>query len=148
MYFQLFLDILKFNSLILSFRSYYKLPMGRAARNNGGTGGHGCHPMPGERPNFNRHVLSDQDLKSIVTNRDRMKLVRLGGESSGIQQVTTVKLPIPGSNFPIKRAGTAVKSPGTVVKLPRTPVKLSGPSVKQPDIPSKVPGDLVKLSGT
>ena len=34
--------------------------MGRPARNHGGTGGHGCHPLPGERPNFNHHVISDK----------------------------------------------------------------------------------------
>ena len=48
--------------------------MGRAARNNGGTGGHGCVPMPGERPNFNRHVLTDKALLSLVSNNDGRKL--------------------------------------------------------------------------
>ena len=40
--------------------------MGRAARNHGGTGGHGCVPLPGERPNFNQHVLGDQVLLRLV----------------------------------------------------------------------------------
>ena len=49
--------------------------MGRAARNHGGTGGHGCAPLPGERPNFNRHVMSDKSLLGLVSNDDRRKLV-------------------------------------------------------------------------
>ena len=40
--------------------------MGRPARNSGGTGGHGCVPLPGDRPNFNHHILSDQQLLSLV----------------------------------------------------------------------------------
>ena len=48
-------------NLFLNFR-YYKATMGRAARNHGGTGGHGCVPLPGERPNFNRHIISDKTL--------------------------------------------------------------------------------------
>ena len=42
--------------------------MGRPARNHGGTGGHGCHPLPGERPNFNHHVISDKTLQKMVKN--------------------------------------------------------------------------------
>ena len=42
--------------------------MGRPARNHGGTGGHGCHPSPGERPNFNQHVISDKTLQKMVKN--------------------------------------------------------------------------------
>ena len=40
--------------------------MGRPARNHGGTGGHGCPPLPGERPNINCHVLSDKTLLTMV----------------------------------------------------------------------------------
>jgi hypothetical protein len=40
--------------------------MGRPARNSGGTGGHGYVPLPGDRPNLNHHVLSDQQLLSLL----------------------------------------------------------------------------------
>ena len=40
--------------------------MGRPARNYGGTGGHGCPPLPGERPNLNCHVMSDKTLLTMV----------------------------------------------------------------------------------
>ena len=40
--------------------------MGRPARNHGGTGGHGYLPLPGERPNFHRHLLKDMTLTSLV----------------------------------------------------------------------------------
>ena len=42
--------------------------MGRAARNHGGTGGHGYFPLAGERPNYNLHVLKDRALYSLVNN--------------------------------------------------------------------------------
>ena len=42
--------------------------MGRPARNHGGTGGHGCHPLPGQRPNYNHHVLWDKTLQKMVKN--------------------------------------------------------------------------------
>ena len=45
--------------------------MGRPARNHGGTGGHGCHPLPGERPDFNRHVVSDKTLQKMVKNANQ-----------------------------------------------------------------------------
>ena len=40
--------------------------MGGAARNHGGTRGHGCSLVQGERPNINFHVLSDNILSKIV----------------------------------------------------------------------------------
>ena len=40
--------------------------MGRPARNYGGTGGHGYLPLPGERPNFHRHLLQDTTLTFLV----------------------------------------------------------------------------------
>ena len=52
--------------------------MGRAARNYGGTRGHGYFPLPGERPNFNYHVLNDSDLFSIVKTSER-KLLKSEG---------------------------------------------------------------------
>ena len=45
--------------------------MGRPARNHGGTGGHGCVPLPGERPNFNYHTLDDTTLQKLVQNRNK-----------------------------------------------------------------------------
>ena len=45
--------------------------MGRAARNHGGTGGHGYLPLPGERPNYNQHIMNDITLFSLVKNNER-----------------------------------------------------------------------------
>ena len=45
--------------------------MGRAARNYGGTRGHGYFPLPGEKPNFNHHIMNDCDLFSSVKSRER-----------------------------------------------------------------------------
>ena len=59
--------------------------MGGAARNHGGTRGHGCSPLPGERPNFNHHTLSDKQLLGIIksskttekqTSDQKVKLVQ------------------------------------------------------------------------
>ena len=57
----------KFKLIQFTFR-YYKAIMGRPARNHGGTGGHGCHPLPGERPNFHHHIVSDKTLQKMVKN--------------------------------------------------------------------------------
>ena len=43
--------------------------MGGAARNHGGTRGHGCSPLPGDRPNVNRHTLNDSTIISMVKNK-------------------------------------------------------------------------------
>ena len=43
--------------------------MGGAARNHGGTRGHGCPPLPGDRPNVNRHTLNDSTIFSMVKNK-------------------------------------------------------------------------------
>ena len=48
--------------------------MGRAARNYGGTRGHGYFPLPGERPNVNRHVMNDSDLFSLVKSSEKKML--------------------------------------------------------------------------
>ena len=45
--------------------------MGRPARNHGGTGGRGCLPLPGERPNLNYHVLDDKTLQKLVQNSNQ-----------------------------------------------------------------------------
>ena len=58
--------------------SYYKA-MGRPARNYGGTLGHGCLPLPGVRPNYNHHVISDKTLQRLVqtTNKKPGKSTKL-----------------------------------------------------------------------
>ena len=61
--------------------------MGRAARNHGGTGGHGYFPLPGERPNYNNHIMQDMVLFNTVKNN-----VRKHGKSSKLNIVK------PGSN--------------------------------------------------
>ena len=45
--------------------------MGRPARNHGGTGGHGCLPLPGERPNYSHHVLKDKTLQTLVPHTNQ-----------------------------------------------------------------------------
>ena len=45
--------------------------MGRAARNSGGTGGHGYFPLPGEKPNYNRHIMTDRALFGLVKDNER-----------------------------------------------------------------------------
>ena len=61
--------------------------MGRAARNHGGTLGHGYFPLPGERPNYNNHIMQDMVLFNTVKNN-----VRKHGKSSKLNIVK------PGSN--------------------------------------------------
>ena len=70
--------------------------MGRAARNHGGTGGHGCFPMPGERPNYNRHVINDKALLSLVNNNDSKKLAVSKGSQTRLGQLkpSSEKLPM------------------------------------------------------
>ena len=34
-----------------------------------GTRGHGCSPLPGDRPNVNRHTLNDSTIFSMVKNK-------------------------------------------------------------------------------
>ena len=48
--------------------------MGKAARNHGGTGGHGVSPMFGEKPNYNRHVMGDRLLLGLVPTNQRSML--------------------------------------------------------------------------
>ena len=47
--------------------------MGGGARNHGGTRGHGCLPLPGERANYNLHTLSDNKLSKIINCSDKVK---------------------------------------------------------------------------
>ena len=47
--------------------------MGGGARNHGGTRGHGCLPLPGERANYNLHTLSDKKLSKIINCSDKVK---------------------------------------------------------------------------
>jgi hypothetical protein len=47
--------------------------MGGGARNHGGTRGHGCPPLPGERANYNLHTLSDNKLLKIINCSEKVK---------------------------------------------------------------------------
>ena len=47
--------------------------MGRAARNSGGTGGHGYFPLLGEKPNYNRHIMTDRVLFGLVKDNQRKR---------------------------------------------------------------------------
>ena len=46
--------------------------MGRA-RNHGETGGHGYFPLPREKPDYNRHVINDKTLKSLLSKSKGLK---------------------------------------------------------------------------
>ena len=73
--------------------------MGRAARNHGGTGGHGCPPLPGERPNYNRHVMNDMTLQGLITI-DRKKL-----EVSREHQTQLEQQKASAAQFPVTALG-------------------------------------------
>ena len=119
--------------------------MGKAARNHGGTGGHGCLPLPGERPNFNRHVMSDKDLQNLVTNKARSKLANLEGQHADLLKISSGKL----LGNPVKLPGNGVKVSGTpIIKVLGTPVKPPGTSAIVPGISVKLPRAQVKLSRT
>ena len=47
--------------------------MGGGARNHGGTRGHGCLPVPGEKANYNLHTLSDRKLSKIINISEKVK---------------------------------------------------------------------------
>ena len=74
------------NNFKLSIFRYYKLEMGRPARNYGGTLGHGCLPLPGEAPNYNRHVLEDRKLQGLVPKNtgNRRSITKLATKSESI----------------------------------------------------------------
>ena len=67
---------------IFYFQIQQTFEMGRAARNHGGTGGHGYFPLPGERPNYNHHVIQDNVLFNTVKNN-----VKKQGESTKLKIV-------------------------------------------------------------
>ena len=118
--------------------------MGRAARNHGGTGGHGCVPLPGERPNFNRHVLTDKNLLRLVSNNDRKKLVEQRDKKIHLEQqkgfdaewpkVEELKHQVTSAEQPVtsaKQAVTSTKQPVTSAKQPVTSIKQPVTSVEQ-----------------
>ena len=112
--------------------------MGRAARNHGGTGGHGCVPLPGEHPNYNRHVMTDEALMSLVSINDMKKLpvprekqTHLGQQKGSDAQLSRDEL----LNHPLtstKQPGTSAKQQVTLAKQQCTFFKKSVFSSKQP----------------
>ena len=123
--------------------------MGRAARNHGGTGGHGCVPLPGERPDFNRHVMSDTVLLSLVPNHKKKKQVEAKkqqhqlGLHEGFVEKQTCKQQLPRSEPTLqsldpKEVGfqlsvTSVRQPETSMKQPLTSMRQSVNLPKQQD---------------
>ena len=47
--------------------------MGGGTRNHGGTRGHGCFPLPGEKANLNLHILSDRKLFKVINCSEKIK---------------------------------------------------------------------------
>ena len=96
--------------------------MGRAARNHGGTGGHGCVPLPGERPNYNRHVMTDKTLLSLLSNNERKKLLGTGERQTDQCQQKSSDAQLPKDDG-LKNPLTSAKKPGNSAKQPLTSVK-------------------------
>ena len=107
--------------------------MGRAARNHGGTGGHGRLPLPGERPDYHKHVMSDSILLKLVAYDKKKKQVEpkdVGFQlalASAKQPESTTKLLETSSKQPLnlKKSVTSTKLPVTSTKLPVTSTKQS-----------------------
>ena len=81
--------------------------MGRAARNYGGTRGHGYFPLPGERPNVNRHVMNDSDLFRLVKSSEKkifksdgLKVVQQLQTDKVQKSVSDMKLPLKFKEVP------------------------------------------------
>ena len=88
--------------------------MGRPARNHGGTGGRGCLPFPGERPNFNHHILDDKTLQKLVHNSNQKQ-----GRSTKLE---LLKNPSRYGEKPKgvetdKASDSVIKKPGDLVKI-------------------------------
>ena len=166
---------LKFSIDFYLFFRYYKIAtMGKAARNHGGTGGHGVSPMFGEKPNFNRHVMGDRLLLGLVpTNQQSMlshqkvssKLSMTGVvetlpdsckvkrfNETGLQQAPPLRSPsqesasVKQSVASVKQHVPSVKQLGDSVKQPGASVKPHVAPVKQPVALDKKPIALVKQS--
>ena len=106
--------------------------MGKA-RNHGGTGGHGYFPLPGERPNYNLHVIADKKLLNLVKNKDRNKVVGQSGKPSERKPMTTgnqlkeqmlfVKQSVTGNKNSANKLVTPDNQPVVPLRQMGTPVK-------------------------
>ena len=117
--------------------------MGKAARNHGGTGGHGVFPMIGESPNYNWHVMSDRALLGLVSNNDRsqqkvsLKLSMTGVADSlpnsyKAKRLNEERLQQAQPVRSISQQYTSVNQPVASVNQPVASVKKPVASVKQP----------------
>ena len=95
--------------------------MGRPARNFGGTGGHGCLPLPGERPNFHRHLLKDKTLTTLV--KSSMKQT---------QKTKEVKILKPPMNGKLKSS------------LPNEPISFNKTSQLEKEVPASAKQKVAK----
>ena len=134
------------------FRSYNKVKMGRAARNHGGTGGHGCVPLPGERPNYNRHVMSDKTLLSLVSSKDRKKQQgpgenrsQLGQQKVSDEQIQKLISPRQLETLATQSV-TSAKQEMNFVQKPVSSVKEILTSSQEPLISAKQPVTLANKS--
>ena len=120
--------------------------MGRA-RNHGGTGGHGCVPLPGERPNYNRHVMTDKTLLSLVSMNDGKKLLGPGVKGTHLRQQKVSDAEMPKLTSP-KQQKTSAKQPVTAAKQQMAFVKQSVASAKEPLTSAQQPLTSVKQPWT
>ena len=116
--------------------------MGRAARNHGGTGGHGYVPLPGERPNYNQHVMTDKALLSLVSinvmkklQKPREKETHMGQQKGYDAKLSKNDL----LNHPLSSAKPSAKQPMTWTKQALTSANLPVSAEQQPVTSAKHP---------
>ena len=109
--------------------------MGRAARNYGGTGGHGYLPLPGERPNYNRHVIQDKVLFNMVKNS-----VQKQGGSTKLkilkQRSNEAPHQIAKKILPTRQSETDKKEKASVQLLSSIKKQSTSSNMMSPDYPS------------
>ena len=130
--------------------------MGRAARNHGGTGGHGYFPLPGEKPNYNRHIIIDQTLLSLVTNKNVVgPMDQQAGKkkASSLLEMPSVKLSMSKGEQNLKTLDSeqqevaSVKQPQMQQQLIASD-KQTTPSVQQKPVPPVKVKEVGDISST
>ena len=111
--------------------------MGRAARNHGGTGGHGCFPLPGERPNFNHHIITDKALLSLVQGSNRIKQntngVEIKPKGQGFKKEVQVSVnSLKPKLTSVELRETSDQLPSDSAQLPATPIQTTLTPVNLP----------------
>ena len=145
----------------INFQTLNQTTMGRAARNHGGTGGHGCLPFSGERPNYHKHVMSDTILLNLVAydKKKQGKPKDVGFQhalASAEHPVTSPKPPLSSPNEVKKKrqiepkvigfAFASAKQPDSSAEQLESPCKLPLKSTNNSVTPTKLPLTSTKQS--